>query len=181
MNLRKLSVIVLIVACIVANRAQDLRAATISREYTIKAVYLLKFATMVDWPDTAFAHSRAPIVIGVLGRDPFGEALEKTFEGKTAGKREVLIKRSYSLSELKDAQVLFICSSEEQDLSRILSSLKGSSVLTVSDTDGFVNEGGIVNFKILENRTRYEINNSAAQKAGLKFSPELLERAVSVK
>ena len=181
MNLRRLSIIVLIVACIVVNRAQDLRAATISREYTIKAVYLLKFMTMVDWPDKAFAHDRAPMVVGVLGRDPFGEALEKTFEGKTAGKREVLIKRSYSLSELKGAQVLFICSSEEEELSRILSSLRGSSVLTVSETDGFVNKGGIVNFKIMENRTRYEVNNSAAQRAGLQFDPELLERAVSVR
>ena len=70
---------------------------------------------------------------------------------------------------------------KEDDLSRILSSLRGSSVLTVSETEGFVNKGGIVNFKILENRTRYEVNKSAAQRAELEFSPELLERAVSVR
>ncbi len=145
-------------------------------EYQVKAVFLFNFAKYIEWPATT-TKSQEPIAIGVLGEDPFGDLLEKAIVGKTVNGRRLIILRITQVHEARDCQILFISSSERQRLRHLLDTLKGSSVLTVGDTEGFAQLGGMINFTLEENRVRFEINQDAAEKAGLKISSRLLSLA----
>ena len=144
------------------------------REYDLKAAFLFNFTHFVEWPSEAFADSDSPIVIGILGDDPFGSVLEKIVEGETVRNRKLVIKRSRQVEDLKNCQVLFICKSEKNRLGQILSSLDDTSIFTVGDTDGFARHGGITNLFLQGNKVRFEINVQAARRKGLKISAQLL-------
>lgn len=152
-----------------------------SLEYQVKAACLYNFAKFVDWPPRVFADQNSPIVFGILGEDPFGNALEAIIKNKTINGRTLIIKRSRRVEDLKDCHILFISRSEQAHDAQILKSLAGLSILTVSDTEEFVAEGGIISFKMQNNKVRFEVNVATAQRAALKISSELLDLAIAVR
>ncbi|MBI3881774.1 MAG: YfiR family protein [Verrucomicrobia bacterium] len=146
-------------------------------EYQIKAAFLFNFVKFTEWPPKAFADATAPIVIGILGDNPFGDDLKQTIGDKTLNNRPLVIKEFRSLTEAVNCQVLFVSSSEQNRLTEILKSLQGSSVLTVGEMDHFTETGGMINFVTREKKIRFQINNTEASKAGLKISSKLLSLA----
>jgi hypothetical protein len=146
----------------------------VPNEYQVKAAYLFNFVQFVEWPSAAFANSDAPICIGVLGEDPFGKALEETVRGETVQNRKLVVQRSRRVENLKDCHLVFISKSETERVSGILDDLDPVPVLTVSETQGFAQRGGIVNLYLTGNKVRFEINPAAARRKGLKISSELL-------
>jgi hypothetical protein len=144
------------------------------REYQIKAVFLYNFAQFVDWPQTAFADDHSPFVVAVLGDDPFGAALDETIRGERLNGRGLAVIRSNRVEDLLACHILFISRSESGRLDQVLSALKGRSILTVSDIDGFSHLGGMIQFVTENNKVRLRINNDAARSAGLKISSKLL-------
>jgi hypothetical protein len=144
-------------------------------EYRIKAVFLFNFIQFVEWPPSAFADDRAPLVICVFGRDPFGGALEETLKGEWAGKRRMVVRRSEVPEGLDTCHLLFVSKSEKARLGAVLRAVGSSApVLTVSDIDGFVEGGGTIGFFFEGHRIRFEISPSQAQRHGLKLSSQLL-------
>ena len=146
-------------------------------EYQVKAAYLFNFLKFVEWPDDAFANSLSPIVIGVVGDDPFGGALPQVVTGKTVQGRELTIHKYHTGEDMRGAHILFISSSEKKSLLTILSSLHGSTVLTVADLEGFIDEGGMIQFVNENDRVRFAINVEATSRARLKMSSKLLSLA----
>ena len=154
-------------------------AANVS-EYSVKAAYLLNFTKSVEWPDEAFPDKQAPLVIGVLGSDPFGTTLDETVAGKTTGERPVVVRRYNSFDpdnpgDLKACQILFIASSEQDHLKEILKGLKGANLLTVSEIDQFPSMGGGILFEQEGDRIGLVLNKKSAKKAGLTLSPDLVQ------
>jgi hypothetical protein len=143
-------------------------------EYQIKAAFVFNFAKFVEWPTTALPQANSPIIIGVLGENPFGELLETTMKNKTVEDHPLIIKQFQSVAEATDIHILFISSSEKQRLAEILKHLEGRSVLTVGEMDGFNEKGGMINFLIEGTKIRFKINNEAATRARLKISSKLL-------
>ena len=143
-------------------------------EYEVKAAFLYNFIKFVEWPDAAFPDAGTPISIGVLGKNPFGPELETIIKDKTVKDRKVVVKRSGKIEDLRGCHLLFINSSEQDRLPEIIEDLRGKSVLTVGETKGFAQQGGVINFIMIENKLRFEINVDAAQRAGLKISSKLL-------
>ena len=156
-------------------------AESASFEYQVKAACLYNFAKFVDWPPRVFAEVNDPIIYGILGEDPFGNTLEAVIKNKTINGRPLTIKRSGQVEDLKGCQVLFISRSARARQAQILKSLEGLSILTVSDTEEFLAEGGMIRFLIEEKKVRFEINLSAARRASLKIDPLLLSLATSVR
>ena len=144
-------------------------------EYELKAAFLSRFAEFVTWPSKAFSGPGAPIVIGVMGDDPFGGALEREVKGKTVSDRKVVIRRVRSTDDLKNCHIAFISNSERSRFGEIVASLGGTNVLTVGDTEQFAQQGGAIGFKMIGAAVRFEINNGAAQRAGLALSSRLLK------
>lgn len=152
------------------------RAQT-SNEYQVKAAFLYNFAKFVDWPGNAFANNNAPLVIGVIGDDPFGAALDQAINGKRINGRALGVSRLKWGQDLRSCHILFISSSERKRLPQIIQSLKGSSVLTVGDMDQFYQQGGIINFLLEANKVKFEINSWGADQARLRISSKLLALA----
>jgi len=146
-------------------------------EYEVKAAFLYNFAKFVTWSPSAFDRPDAPIVIGILGDDPFGPFLEKVIEDKVIGERSLEIRHLQSLDRIPRCHILFVSTSERRRLSEILVALRGLHVLTVSEMEPFARSGGIINFVVEENRVKFEVNVAAAEAADLKISSKLLRLA----
>jgi hypothetical protein len=146
-------------------------------EYQLKAAFLLNFAKFVEWPPAAFAEAASPIVLGVLGENPFGDGLERTIRDKTINNLPLVVKAFRSSAEATNCHMLFISASERARLPEILGSLRGASVLTVGETDRFTETGGMINFVRQRNKIRFQINEVAAKSVGLKISSKLLSLA----
>lgn len=169
-----LLVLVLLIPAL-QGRAQDAPS-----EYQVKAAYLFNFLKFVEWPENTFVDPLAPMVIGVVGDDPFGIALPQVVIGKTVQGRDVVVRIYRSGEDLRGAHILFISSSERKKLPAILSSLHSSGVLTVADMEGFLDLGGMIQFVPENNRVRFAINVEAARRAKLKMSSKLLSLAKTV-
>lgn len=163
-----------IMAVIFAFAPETLRAQPeVSKEYQIKAACLFNFARFVEWPPTAFTNADAPLCIGILGDDPFGQSLDKTLKDETVHNHRLLVVRSKHVEDLKTCQLVFISRSEKGHVTEILDVLK-TGTLTVSETEDFARRGGDINFFLEGNKVRFEINPAVAQSQGLKISSQLL-------
>ena len=146
-------------------------------EYELKAVFLFNFVQFVEWPPEAFSDSRTPLVIGVVGDDPFGPFLDETVSGETVRQRPLEIRRYQGMDEITTCHLLFISESETERLDEILTALKDRSILTVSDDERFTQRGGVIRFVVDRARIRLQINLEAAQAARLTISSKLLRLA----
>lgn len=147
-------------------------------EYDLKAAFLFNFAKFVEWPPDAFAETNSPIVIGILGNNVFGDTLEKIINDRKVNNRGFQFVHFDSSSEATNCQILFISTSEKNDFAKIIGTLHNASILTVSETDGFLKAGGMINFLIEGKNIRFQISDEAAKKARLKISSKLLSLAV---
>ena len=150
-------------------------------EYEIKAVWLLNFARFVEWPTNAFTSPRAPVVVGLVGPNPFGATLEKTFAGKTVGGRPLSIKRLGGERDAPGCHLIFFPNSERKRQREMLARLRQAAVLTVGESDDFLGDGGIIQFVRREDTIRFAVNLEPARPAGLKLSANLVKVAVLVK
>jgi hypothetical protein len=148
-----------------------------NREYQVKAVFLFNFTQFVEWPAEAFADPTAPLVIGVLGEDPFGAFLDETVRGEKAKGRPLVVERYRRVQEIGNCQVLFISRSESDRLGEILASLAGKPILTVSDIEGFAPRGGVIRLVTVGGKIRLRINLDSAKAAKLSISSKLLRPA----
>jgi hypothetical protein len=164
-------------ALLLATSGGALRSAPVTSEYRIKAVFLYNFVQFTDWPSTAFADASAPIVIGILGDDPFGAALDETVAGEIIHDRKLAVRRSRKLDELKDVQLLFVSTSEEKHVDDIVAALQSKPVLLVGESEGFAMRGGIIRFFLADHKVRFAINAAAAKRRGLRLSAQLLKLA----
>ena len=153
-------------------------AQEVSKEYRIKAGFLYNFSKFVQWPADRFADDTSPIVIAVLGSDPFGEELDKIVKGRAVEDRPIVIRRIRSAADIPAAHIVFIGA----DSDPLPPSLLGSpGVLTVGEGAGFSASGGVITFTVVSDRVRFEINQTAADQAGLKLSGQLLKLATAVR
>ena len=159
-----------------ASALPDARAqAALPSEYQMKAAYLFNFTKFVDWPAEALP-DHSPLVIGILGDDPFDGVLDTTVQDKRVEGHSLLVRHIKNLSELKSCHVLFISSSEKKHWPEIQAALDKHSVLTVSENwNHFIEDGGMIYLFVSGNRVFFSINDPAAKHVGLKISSKLLQ------
>ena len=138
---------------------------------------MFNFTKFVEWPEGSFNDPAAPIVIGIIGDDPFGDSLMRIVAEQTVQGRWIVIRKERFGDDLRRCHVLFISTSERQHSAQILTSLRDASVLTVSDIDGFAEAGGAMQFVTEENRVRFVVNLDAARQSKLRVSAKLLALA----
>lgn len=146
----------------------------ISKEYQIKAVFLFNFAQFVAWPAETFTAPDQPFRIGILGDDPFGDFMDQTVQGEKINGHPLIIERYTSPDEARDCQILFVSDSGTIPLQNILDRLRGASVLTVGDGEGFIRSGGIIRFFTQDNKIHLKVNLEAAKRANLSISSKML-------
>src|SRR5437867_8992719 len=122
-----------------------------SSEYLIKAGFIYNFAKFVEWPSAAFSQPDSPIVIGILGADPFGNVLDHLVVDKKIGQRGFIVRRykwAKDLKDLKDCKILFVSTSEKAHIDEVMQLVKGLPILTVGETPGFAERGGVIRFTL---------------------------------
>lgn len=137
-------------------------------EYAVKAAFLRSAVRLVDWP----ADRRVPLEVCVVGEDPFGEALDAI--AGTAGDLSLEVQRHADARAARSCEVVFLGPSERARLKSVLAALAGSGALTVGDTEGFAEQGVILNFYLDGNKVRFEVNVDAARAAGVALQPRLV-------
>lgn len=149
-------------------------------EYQVKAAFLFYFSGFVDWPEGTFKDASSPLTYCTIGEDPFRGALDASLSGKTVGTRALRVQHVTQSQEIQGCQILFIGAAGKRLLPATLASLKENSVLTVGESEHFVQDGGMIGFLLEENKIRFEINLEAAEHAKLTMSSRLLALAKTV-
>jgi YfiR/HmsC-like len=149
----------------------------VADEYKVKAAFLYNFPKFVEWPPHSFKGPADPIVIGVLGRNPFHDALSEALAGKTINGRPFQVREISDASQATGCQMLFVAASERKRITELLKGNAITGVLTIGETANFAEEGGVVNFKIEEGTVRLQINLEAARRQQLHISAKLLSLA----
>jgi len=143
-------------------------------EYRIKAAFLYNFTSFVTWPED---RAGTPgFTLCVLGDDPFGDLLDK-LAGKPVNGKQLVVRRLGSLALLDQCQLVFVSEASTDQIGDALALLRELPVLTVSDIRGFTELGGIIEFRIIANKVRFDINLDAAESSGLTISSKLLSLA----
>ena len=147
-------------------------------EYQLKAAFLTRFARYVEWPDSLDTGKKnQPLVIGILGKDPFASLIDEILAKKKSNGRAVVVKRFAKLEDLESSHILYISDSEAQDIKEILVQLEQKPVLTVGDMKGFTSVGGMIQFITRGERIQLQIRNEAVKAAGLQINAKLLKVA----
>jgi hypothetical protein len=146
-------------------------------EYELKAAFLFNFAKFIQWPAETFPDAETPLVIGVLGDDPFGAVLDSLVNRQSANGRHLVVRRGKSLAEIGTSQILFVSRSEASRLESILASVGSASTVTVGEVDRFTEAGGVIHLVRSGAHIRFEVNLFQAEQNHLKLSSKLLTLA----
>src|SRR5258707_61424 len=146
-------------------------------EYRAKANYLANFPSFVEWPPEALPSGNAPFLVCVSGEFSFGTSLAEITRGSTVHDRRIEIRWVRKVQELAACQILFVSRSEQKSYSQTLDAVRGQTILTVGETPGFLEAGGILSFSGQQGTIQFDVNLEAANKAHLKISSRLLALA----
>ena len=147
------------------------RAQTRAGDYQVKAAFLFNLAKFVQWPSDGPSKE---LVIGVIGDEFFGRALDQLVSGKTIQGRDLVVRRLRWDDDLDHCHIVFVASGEARHLPDILARTPQTGVLTVGESPDFLRAGGLVRFYLERNRMRVQIDGPRAADAGLKISSQLL-------
>jgi hypothetical protein len=175
-TLRFIAACLLCATLALPSRAQT-ADASVSSEYLIKAGFTYNFAKLMEWPASVFPQPDSPIVIGILGTDPFGNTLDAVLAGKKVNARSFVVKHLKWGMDLKDCNILFVSTSETAHLDEIFHMFKGLPILTIGQMPDFARRGGIINFIVVDDKVRFEVNVEAAKQANINISSRLLTLA----
>lgn len=155
----------------VAQRTTDIR---------LEAAYIYNFAKFVEWPPFKFPNSSTPVRFCVLNDFAFQSELNRALSARTISGRTLEVALLRDASQALQCHVLFINAAQERQVEHLLKPLRSASVLTVGETDGFLDEGGMINFSLQNDQVQFRINRKAAQEANLYLSSRLLSLAKKV-
>ena len=152
-------------------------------DFQVKAAFLINFPKYVNWPDNAFAATNSPIVVAIFGDDNVANEVQNMIgSGRAIGGHPVVLKRIAREEDIsRDCHILFIGAAERQRIPAILEKIRGGKILTVSESDGFLDQDGIINLSRQGKKIRLQVNLTAAGKAQVKISSRLLVAADVVK
>jgi hypothetical protein len=147
-------------------------------EYGLKAAFLYNLAKFVDWPPSKFKQDDAPLVIGVTGQDAFDRA-KAIIRDKTIEKHKVVIRLLASEAEIPDCHILFLTRSQKQRAAEMVNAANKAAVLTVGETEEFLEAGGMIRFYIVADNLRLEIADESVRAAGLNIKATALSTLIN--
>lgn len=149
-------------------------------EWQVKAAYLYKFGSYVEWPERTFPSPESPLTIGVYGADPLADALVKIVAGHTVNGHTVMVRRLQNQDTLAGLNVLFIGGANREQTAEWLTAAKNQPILTVTESEQALSLGSMINFMLIDGRVRFEAAPKAAKQNNLVISARLLQVAYRV-
>jgi hypothetical protein len=149
-------------------------------ELSIKAAYLYKFASYIEWPQGTFSSTASPLVLGVIGDDPLADELAQVVAGQVVGGHPVVTRQLSGGDALAGVNILLIGNIDNALLLRTLTAAKEQAVLTVTESEDSYAQGSMINLRVIENKIRFEVSLTPVELAHLKISARMLSAAYSV-
>lgn len=149
-------------------------------EYRVKAAFLYQIAGYVEWPKKAFPRPDTPVTIGVIGAEPLAEELSRIVPGRTAGNRPIAVRRLKAPASLDGVHVLFVGHERRSQIAGLAAKAREGAILLVTESEGALAEGGMVNFVVVDGRVRFEVALESVRSSGLALSSRLLAVAQQV-
>jgi hypothetical protein len=143
-------------------------------ERTVKAAFLYKFAGYVQWPAAPDAAAGDPLSIGVLGAADLARELAVVTSGRTVADRPITVRRLAPGDSLDDLHVLFVGRDEGDRLGDSLEAARGRPILIVTESEGALDDGSMINFAVDRQRVRFDVALSSAERSGLRLNSRLL-------
>ena len=147
-------------------------------DYAVQANIIYRFTKYIDWPDSK---KTGDFIIGIVGDSPLTDQLKSFIVNKTAGSRKIVIKKFSSSAETYYCHILFISDDESDNLKKIAARTAGNPILLVSETDGLALKGSCINFIIVSDHLKLEINKNNIEQRNLNIASELLQLGKLVK
>lgn len=145
--------------------------------HEIHAAMLYNFIKYVQWPDEG---SAGDFVVGVIGEDNVYNTLKQWYDGKPKGSKKYVIKKLTSASDASSCHVVYIGKAKSRDLDDVVASTAGKSVLTITDGNGLAEKGSCINFKVVNGRLKFELNQGTVASSNLKVSGQLSSMAILI-
>jgi hypothetical protein len=168
-------------AAVAFNPPVAAQAPAVMPEYQVKAAYLLRFTRYIEWPAGTFSDASSPIVVGVLGRNPFGDALARTVAGMKSQGREIRIRLLADPAEAAGCQVVFIGQGQERDEVIWLKELRGRGIVTITDSADGLARGAVLCLYVENSSTGPRVvfgaSQPAAREAGVQLGALMLGSA----
>lgn len=160
---------------------QPARGQEVETVRAVKATYLYKFGPFVEWPGAIFESAAEPVILCIVGDDPFGNVVERAVAGQQIRQRPIQVRRLRAVAQDSECHILYAAGSPVQPVPAILDTVRGRPVLTVTSEDPRSDTAGIVNFVVQDGRVRFEIDDAAAAENGLVISSKVLSLALRVR
>ena len=170
---------VTVISCAFVIPAWGWQGPIVSDEYRLKAAFVYRFPQFVEWP-TAAIDGRDSLDICITRPNPFGNSLQELVAGESMNGRRLVVRSIELSSGLRGCHVLFVANRDRAPLKQLLARTARQPVLTIGESAEFLEDGGIVNLRVIDQRVRFEVNAAAAEQAGLKLSSQLLRLAIRV-
>jgi hypothetical protein len=156
-------------------------ASTVSAQerptHEIHAAMLFNFIKYIQWPNEG---DPGEFVVGVIGDDNVYNTLNQWYNGKPKGSKKYVIKKLSSAGESSGCQVIYVGKSKNRDFDDIKSNIDGKSILTITDGSGLGQKGSCINFKVIDGKLKFELNQATVTGANLKVSSQLSSMAILI-
>jgi len=143
-------------------------------EQKIKAAFLFKFGSFIEWPANVFPGPDAPIVIGVLGADDLADELSQVVAGRSVNGRPVQVRKLRRGTIEQPLQILFVSRSEGARAAATILAVKGQPVLVVTDSEAAFEQGAMINFVLVDDKLRFDVAPPSSERGNLRISARLL-------
>lgn len=145
--------------------------------HEIHAAMLYNFIKYVQWPNET---EPGEFIVGVIGEEKVFNTLKSWYDGKPKGTKKYVIKLLASAAEAGDCQVVYVGKSKSREFENIKTSVAGKSVLTITDGNGLGQKGSCINFKVIDGKLKFELNQAVVTSANLKVSGQLTSMAIVI-
>jgi hypothetical protein len=146
-------------------------------ERQVKAAYLYKFASFVEWPEGSFARPDSPLVIAVHGSDPLAAQIEQMVAGRSVNGHAITVRRVRRGDSLAGVHILYTSGADRAGAADMLATARGQQCLTVSDAEEGLALGSMINFKVADDKLRFEVALRQVNQSQLKISARMLAAA----
>lgn len=172
--------VVALLLALLAMRSGVAQAENSAVERQVKAAYLFKFGSYIDWPPQAFGDASSPVVIGIIGADALADELAQMVPGRTINGRPVSVRKLRPEDSLTGLNMVFIGRDSGARLADVLATARGQPLLTVTESSDALAAGSMINFVIVDAKVRFEAAPKAAGQGNLNISARLLAVAYRV-
>jgi len=171
--MKKTALILIAILVLSSSFKLESRIDTNSR---IKAVFILNFTKLIEWPQS---YRVGEFVVGIIGETPLYSELTKMAKVKKVANQSLVIKQFKTIAEIDKCHILYVTEAKSNEISEIIKKIKINSTLIITEDQGLIKKGAGINFIVQDNRQKFELNKANVEKYKLKVSSNLEALAIT--